>query len=65
MKYSCRVKINHRADGAAGESPAAEGIDESTQLHTRSVTSPPRQLGMIAKIDLLESDGGCAVPGRD
>ena len=48
------------ANGGALPPPAEVG--ETPRLHARLVTLSSPRLGLIAKLDLIESDGGRVVP---
>jgi CRISPR-associated endonuclease Cas1/CRISPR-associated protein Cas4 len=53
---------HRRADEARGALPAAEMLDEATRIHARSITLSSETLGVIAKLDLVEGDGGSIRP---
>ncbi|MCY4513960.1 MAG: CRISPR-associated endonuclease Cas1 [Candidatus Tectomicrobia bacterium] len=53
---------HRRVDRQDRPLPPAEELHAKTQLHTRSVTLSSPRLGLIAKIDLVESDGDTVVP---
>ena len=42
--------------------PSAEVLADQDRPHTRSVTLSSRRLGLVAKIDMVESDGETVVP---
>jgi len=54
--------VHRRVDRPSGDLPAPEQIQEDTKLHARSITLSSNRLGLIAKMDLIESDGGAIVP---
>ena len=55
-------KVQHRrVDAGTGELPAAEELGEEP-IHSRSVTLSSDRLRLIAKMDLLEVDGGVVTP---
>ena len=53
---------HRRVNRDGGALPPPDEIDESPRLHARSVTLSSERLGLIAKLDLIESDGGRVVP---
>ena len=53
---------HRRVDREDRPLPPAEVLGESEQPRTRSVTLSSRRLGLVAKIDLVESDGETVVP---
>ena len=54
--------VHKRVDQPTGNLPSAEEIDSETHLHARSVTLSSNRLGLIAKLDLIESNDGVVVP---
>ena len=54
--------VHRRVDREDRPLPPAEVLSESEQPRTRSVTLSSRRLGVVAKIDLVESDGETVVP---
>lgn len=55
-------RVHVRVDKETGSLPAAEEIAEGDRLQTRSVTLGSDRLGIIAKMDLLETEGGFVTP---
>ena len=53
---------HRRVDREDRPLPPAEELHEAAQPRTRSVTLSSSRLGLIAKIDLVESDGDTVVP---
>ena len=53
---------HRRVDREDRPLPPAEVLAESEQLRTRSVDLSSRRLGLVAKIDMVESDGENVVP---
>ena len=51
-----------RVDKRSGELPAPDEIEPDARIHARSVTVSSTRLGLIAKMDLIESDDGQVVP---
>ena len=54
--------VHKRVDQPSGNLPPAGEIDSETRLHARSVTLSSNRLGLIAKLDLIETDDGVVVP---
>ena len=54
--------VHRRVDREDRPLPPAEELHEAGQPRTRSVTLSSSRLGLIAKIDLVESDGDTVVP---
>lgn len=54
--------VHRRVDRPSGDLPAPEQIDENAKLHARSITLSSNRLGLIAKMDLIEVEGGQVVP---
>jgi len=54
--------VHRRVDEKEGVAPPPEDLDEGARLETRSVTVSSPALGIIAKLDLLEGEGGNLVP---
>ena len=52
---------HRRVDRGGGSLPSADA-DDFERLHARSVTLSSERLGLIARIDLIEADGGRVVP---
>jgi len=56
-------RFAHRvADKPGGKLPEADDLDEDVRIHARSVTLSSEQLGVIAKLDLVEGEGGIVRP---
>lgn len=56
-------RFAHRGtDRAGGTLPEAEALDEATRIHARSVTLSSERLGVIARLDLVEGEGGSVRP---
>jgi len=55
-------RVHRRTDKASGKLPAPEDVDEDTRIHARSITLSSHRLGLIARMDLIESVGGGVVP---
>lgn len=53
---------HRRVDAGGGDLPAPEALQEDERLHARSVTVSSNRLGLIAKMDLIEIDGGQVQP---
>ena len=53
---------HRRVDRPGGKLPDAEAGAESERCHARSVTLSSERLGLIARMDLVESDGEHATP---
>ncbi len=53
---------HRRVDRAGKPLPAAGKLKQEERLKTRSVTLSSRRLGVIAKLDLVESDGDMVTP---
>ena len=53
---------HRRADRAGGPLPAPEDVDQDLNVHARSVTLSSPRLGLIARMDLIESEGEAVVP---
>ena len=53
---------HRRVNRDGGTLPPPDEIEESPRLHARSVTLSSERLGLIAKLDLIESDGGRVTP---
>lgn len=51
-----------RVDAGGGRLPAAEAVDERPDFQVRSVTLASEKLGIIAKMDLVEGEGGVVTP---
>jgi len=55
-------RAHRRTDRRGGELPPAEEVDGETRIHARSITLSSNRLGLIAKMDLIEGEGGAVVP---
>ena len=53
---------HRRVNRDGGALPPPAEVDEAPRVHARSVTLSSERLGLIAKLDLIESDGGRVVP---
>ena len=53
---------HRRVDRQGGALPRPAQVEESPTLHARSVTLSSERLGLIARMDLIASDGGQVVP---
>ena len=53
---------HRRVDRNGGALPAPTDVDRDVKLHARSVTLSSPRLGLIARMDLIESDGDEVVP---
>ena len=53
---------HRRVDKPGAELPAAADLDAGDRIHARSVTLTSERLKVIAKLDLIEADGGLATP---
>lgn len=56
-------RLAHRtAEAGRGALPGADEIDETARIHARSVTLSSDRLGVIARLDLVEGEGGTVRP---
>lgn len=55
-------RAHRRVDAGGGKLPPAEGADDRPDFVARSVTLSSETLGIIAKIDLVEGEGGTVTP---
>lgn len=57
-------RFRHRRvdSGKGDELPAAQDLDKQDKIHARSITLSSNRLGLIAKMDLIEADGGAVKP---
>jgi CRISPR-associated endonuclease Cas1/CRISPR-associated protein Cas4 len=56
-------RFAHRvADKPGGKLPEADDLDDDVRIHARSVTLSSQQLGVIAKLDLVEGEGSIVRP---
>ena len=53
---------HRRVNRDGGALPAPAEVEDAPRLHARSVTLSSERLGLIAKLDLIESDGGRVTP---
>ena len=53
---------HRRVNRDGGKLPPPDEVDETPRLHARSVTLSSERLGLIAKLDLIESDGVRVTP---
>ncbi len=55
-------RVHRRVDAGGPPMPAAEDVADGAELKTRAVTLSSEQLGLIAKIDLVEAADGFVTP---
>ena len=56
-------RVRHRrTDKPAGDLPDPDDIDADERIHARSLTIASDRLGLIARVDLIESDDGAVIP---
>lgn len=53
---------HRRVDKRSGTLPSADELPQDEKLHARSITLSSNRLGLIAKMDLVESEDGFVVP---
>ncbi|MFQ5661398.1 MAG: CRISPR-associated endonuclease Cas1 [Gammaproteobacteria bacterium] len=53
---------HRRVDKPAGKLPEPDELEGTNQIHARSITLSSNQLGVIAKLDLVEGEGGIVTP---
>ena len=53
---------HRRVDKPGGSLPAPDAIKVDEHIHARSITLSSNRLGLIAKLDLIEADGGNLTP---
>ena len=53
---------HRRVNRESGSLPAAANVEAASKVHARSVTLSSDRLGIIARMDLIESDGGRVAP---
>ena len=53
---------HRRVNREGGSLPAAADVEAAAKVHARSVTLSSDRLGIIARMDLIESDGGRVAP---
>ncbi|GAB6041933.1 CRISPR-associated endonuclease Cas4g/Cas1g [Endothiovibrio diazotrophicus] len=51
-----------RVDRKGGELPAKEDWEDQTKIHARSIELSSNRLGLIARLDLVEAEGGRVTP---
>lgn len=56
------VHAHRRVDQRKGRLPQAADVEDGTRIHARSITLSSAQLGLIAKLDLIEGDGDEVTP---
>lgn len=56
------MHAHRRVDKRKGKLPQAEDVEEDTRIHARSISLSSTQLGLIAKLDLIEGDGDEVTP---
>jgi CRISPR-associated endonuclease Cas1/CRISPR-associated protein Cas4 len=54
--------VHRRADKPGGDLPPPDEIAVADRIHARSVTLSSDCLGLIARLDLIESEDGCVIP---
>ena len=54
--------VHRRVDRPGGKLPSPDELEENDSIHARSITLSSNRLGLIAKMDLIESDDGVVVP---
>jgi len=54
--------VHRRIDRGSGGLPEPEEIGDDERIHARSVTLSSERLGLIAKLDLIEAEGGAVQP---
>ncbi|MBI4756028.1 MAG: CRISPR-associated endonuclease Cas1 [Betaproteobacteria bacterium] len=53
---------HRRVDRSSGDLPPPGEIEADTRIHARSITLSSNRLGLIAKLDLIEGEGGVVTP---
>lgn len=53
---------HRRVDKPSGKLPSPDELGDDDRIHARSLTLASERLGLIARIDLIESDDGAVVP---
>jgi CRISPR-associated endonuclease Cas1/CRISPR-associated protein Cas4 len=53
---------HRRTEKATGELPDPDDLADADRIHARSLTLASERLGLIARVDLLESEDGAIVP---
>ncbi len=54
--------VHRRVDQEQGSLPASADLSNQVKLHSRSVLIGSDRLGAVARIDLIETDGGKVIP---
>jgi len=54
--------LHRRTEAERGALPDADALDEAARIHARSVTLSSESLGVIARLDLVEGEGGTVRP---
>lgn len=54
--------VHRRVDRPGGKLPSSDELTTDDSIHARSITLSSNRLGLIAKMDLIESDDGVVVP---
>jgi CRISPR-associated endonuclease Cas1/CRISPR-associated protein Cas4 len=55
-------RVHARVDRPGGELPPPEALADEASIRARSITLSSNRLGLIAKMDLVESEGGAVIP---
>src|SRR5690606_9132290 len=53
---------HQRVDRRSGQLPPSEELEPEARIHAQSVTVSSARLGLIAKMDLIESRDGLVIP---
>lgn len=53
---------HRRVDRPSGELPPPEDLEDTEHIHASSITLSSNRLGLIAKMDVVESEGGAVIP---
>jgi len=56
------TQAHKRVDKRKGKLPAAAALEDDPHIHARSITLSSERLGIIAKLDLVEGEGGTVTP---
>lgn len=56
------TQAHKRVDKRKGKLPAAAALEDHPHIHARSITLSSERLGIIAKLDLVEGEGGTVTP---
>ena len=54
--------VHHRVDKETGKMAAADDLEESEKIHARSISLSGDQTGIVAKLDIIEGNGGELCP---